>query len=556
MNEAPTSANSTIKYRKAIGHVYLREGRLQDAIHMFVSILRDEPHEVDTLVELGNLYLASGDGKTAARLFRTVQSLDVGYKAITNLIDLAANEQTSGLPEEADPAGTEATTRLLERLSGQPQQSSDHEMQSAYDMLQRVISSPNPGVEVAKYLNDIERLLPALLDLNIRQARTDGQHTVADALQTIRTQSKPDNPVTEGTPPRRVSSRRQAESAVRHRFRGHVLVLLPDRSHIPDRLAFMASSLRKGGAIVTFMEEFSNDAGVKPDLVVFSPPHLHPPLIQSMTVCSAKGIPILLDLDTDYENLPIFHPDYAMKGLGRQSSGKAYTTALVLANMITTPSRVLAENLRRAGYAAEVLPDSWDSQLVPNLKPVLPRSEIYIGWLGRSGLMEDFASVRRVVLRVLNEFENTRLVVIGNMQAYQLLEGVPTDRKIFLPENGPESRLVTLRQLDILLVPLNNHPFNNALPDSLLMEAGILGIPWIASPMPAFVEWKTGGLVAGSRDEWHTDLRQLIMDPQMRQNLGLEGKAAAAQRELNSFGPAWMAVIEYILADKSAKVVL
>jgi hypothetical protein len=55
------SQNSTLKFRKIMGRTYLHENRLEDAVDIFIGILRDDPDDVETLMELGDLCLAHAE---------------------------------------------------------------------------------------------------------------------------------------------------------------------------------------------------------------------------------------------------------------------------------------------------------------------------------------------------------------------------------------------------------------------------------------------------------------------------------------------------------------
>ncbi len=185
MIETSRTQNPNLKFRKTIARTYLRADRLKDAVEIFLGILQDAPDDVDTLLDLGNLYLASGSGKTAARLFRRVLELAPERTIIKKQLDLATNEEDSDLPEEPVSTDSEAIARLLQRLTGESEPILEREVVNAYEMLQKILTSPCPGDEVANSLDEIGKLLPALIELNIRQARADGKAAVAEALQNV-----------------------------------------------------------------------------------------------------------------------------------------------------------------------------------------------------------------------------------------------------------------------------------------------------------------------------------------------------------------------------------
>jgi glycosyltransferase involved in cell wall biosynthesis len=114
---------------------------------------------------------------------------------------------------------------------------------------------------------------------------------------------------------------------------------------------------------------------------------------------------------------------------------------------------------------------------------------------------------------------------------------------MYLPLVADEEFPYLLSQLDILLVPLRTLPYNLSLADTLLMEAGAKGIPWIASPIPSFRSWSTGGLISESPDEWHLNLRHLVVDAELRSKLGRAGKQAAKAREMSQLADLWLDLI-------------
>lgn len=166
--------------------------------------------------------------------------------------------------------------------------------------------------------------------------------------------------------------------------------------------------------------------------------------------------------------------------------------------------------------------------------------------LGRCapGHVDDVVQARRVIARIMREFPITQLVIAGDAKVYQLFEGLPEQRKLFLPPTSVEESPYTFAQIDVLFQPLRNIPFNRAISDRNLLEAGVRRIPWVASPMPAFVEWGEGGLLADNAESWFDELRRLAGSEELRQELGEKGYQKARLREMRSVGGEWLHVIE------------
>ncbi len=527
-----------LKVRKILGRTYLNENRLSDALDVFSKILNDYPDDVETLHILGNFYLASGDGKTAKKIYRCAQQLDPENKIFQRQIILAEEMSDTGL-EEPIPTDIPAIARLLQRLTGKAQAINENDIMRAADLLDKIINSESPAALVDRHLDEIDELLPALIELNIRQAYADGRPELADSLRSL--QHNIDYQlIAKGDEKSFLDQRNNLAASP---FNGNILFLLPDLEQKSNRMTLLQSALASLGCHVSENREYNPNRDSKPDVVITSNSHLNPSLLESMAALSIADVPIILDLDTDFEKQPISHPEYSTKGLGTYARSSAYASAISLAGAVTVPSIAQADSLKNQVENVCVIPDGWSNQNKLWHKDSPARNTLNIGWLGTSGQLEDLVFIRRFIIRIIREFQNTKIVIIGNPQAYRLFENLPENRRLYLPAVAPEEFPYQLSHVDILLAPLRNTPYNLSLPDTLLMEAGARGVPWIASSIPAFKRWHNGGVISESPDEWHLNLRHLITDNELRSRLGKDGRSAADTREMNRVGKLWLEVI-------------
>ncbi len=528
-----------LKIRKVLGKTYLNENRLADALDVFSRILEDYPEDVETLHILGNIYLASGDGRTAKTIYQRASQLEPQNEVFRRQILLA--DEMGGDDTESIPTDVSAVARLLQRLTGDSQPISETDILRAASLLERIVASDHPADLVAKHLDEIDQLLPALIELNIRQAQADGFTELAESLRHL--QNHVQNQITEryAEPPKSMQTAADG-------FKGSILFLLPqpEQRYASSRMALLKAALDSSGCSTLVRREYVAGLDSRPDVVVASNPHIEPSLLQSLSALSNAGVPILLDLDDDFEKQPISHGEYAAKGLGTSARSNAYTSAISMAQMVTVPSETQAESLRELAQRVSIIPDGWSHANKLWEKEPHPRGTFNIGWLGTSGQLEDLALIRRYVVRILREFSNTRVVIIGNPQAYRLFESLPENRRLYLPAAAHEELPYQLGQLDVLLVPLRNIPYNLSAPDTALMQAGARGIPWLASAVPAHRHWQKGGMISESLDEWHLNLRHLILDPDLRHKLGAQGRAAAATREMKQVVRLWLDCIQQI----------
>ncbi len=536
-----------LKVRKILGKTYLNENRLADALDVFSKILMDYPDDVETLHILGNFYLASGDGKTAKKIYLRAMQLDPENKVIQRQVNLAEEMGDTGL-EEPIPTDLPAVARLLQRLTGKAQVVSEADIVRAAELLEKIINSERPAELVAIHLDEIDDLLPALIELNIRQAYADGRPELAESLRGLQLNIDYQLTAKEGNS----ASVDTGNDSSNSRFNGNILFLLPDLEKKPSRVALLRSTLEAQGCCISEKREYIASRDARPDVVITSNPHLNPVLVDSLSLLSQSGVPIILDLDTDFEKQPISHPEYNTKGLGTRARSNAYTSAISLAKTVTVPSEVNANSLMSLVENVQAIPDGWSSQNKLWKKDSPLRNTINIGWVGTNAQLEDLIFIRRFIIRIIREFPNTRVVIIGNPQAYRLFENLPDNRRMYLPAVAHEEFPYLLSQVDILLVPLRSTPYNLSLPDTLLMEAGAKGIPWVASPIPSFQSWQKGGVISESLDEWHLNIRHLVMDEELRRRLGREGRSAAEAREMNQIGKIWLELINQVSRPEAA----
>ncbi len=554
-SQAPDSSSplspADLEARKALGKARLRENRIEDALRIYASILKDYPQDIDACLFIGDCYLAEGENDTALLMYNQALQIDPNHPAIQSRLRLArgAAYQPGQAAGQTLPNQASEVAKLLQRLTGRSTPISEAEVQRAARLLDEMIHQPHPARIVAARLNEIDELLPALLEVNIRQARSDGRPDVAEALenlmQNIQLQlgvlpSAANLPASEEAARPPAATLSAAATPKKEEPRPAYLFLTGQPGSEPCfRQAAAAQSLIELGFPAVVAEYAPKEKLSAFRGVVFRSPHRDPRLLELLAYCSAAHIPSVVDLDQDYEQMPVDHPDYAAAGLGTLERSRAFTTSMLLAGRVSASSAALAASLHSHSAQIQVIAEGWSQKNGLWTKPSPARRTIHIGWVGYPGQLEDVMTIRRVLVRVCREFSQVRLVAGGDPQVYQLFENMPDASRLFLPAVSPEDYPFMFSQVDILVVPLRNNAFNRAISDRRVLEAGVRGIPWVASPTPAFAAWKEGGLIAHSLDEWHTHLRQLVMDQQLRGALGEAGRSQAAGREAGQLGQRW-----------------
>jgi hypothetical protein len=340
------------------------------------------------------------------------------------------------------------------------------------------------------------------------------------------------------------------KSAPLARSGARVFLLKDSNGGLSERLDLAEAALGTLGCEIDTRSEYNPVRDQLPDVAIVNNPHLNPKALESLAALSASQVPIIVDLDDNFEQMPVSHPNYAKAGLTTQARYKAYNTAMVLADVITVNSEAVASSLSAKEFNVRIIPDGWlaENPFWHDLNS--QRSTINLGWISKAGQIEDLALIRRVITRIIREFSNTQILVIGDSQAYRLFETIPENRRNYLPLLSSQEYPYQLGQLDVLLVPLRNDPYHLSISDKILVEASAKGIPWISSPNISFVKWQAGGLIASTQEEWYIYLRQMVMNADIRQSFAQAGRIAAKSREASRVGELWLQVINGLIKTK------
>ena len=330
----------------------------------------------------------------------------------------------------------------------------------------------------------------------------------------------------------------------------NILFLYPASVEIPPRLSLSAEALSSKGCGTKILSDPSIESMEEFNLVYVHNPHMDFEILEAVAQLSDRGATIVVGLDADYEQMPVEHPDYEKMGLSTLPKAKAYKMALLLADQICVPSNNFATLLQNSGYRVKVIPDGWCKENDLWDKPSANRHTVNFGWIGLPCQLDDATPVRRIISRVLREFPQVQFVIGGDPEIYQMFDSLPESRRLFLPNVSYEDYPYLVSQIDVLLYPLRNNPYNRTLTDRWIMEAGIRRIPWIASPLPSVVAWSAGGLVANTLVDWHTHLRQLVLDHSLRKSLGSSGRLRAEEREMGKLSDFWYQMIWDLWREK------
>ncbi|MBN2589148.1 MAG: tetratricopeptide repeat protein [Sedimentisphaerales bacterium] len=305
----------------------------------------------------------------------------------------------------------------------------------------------------------------------------------------------------------------------------------PDDFSGSERYPSIAAFYAKKGIKVVREQVFATQHYDEYDELIFYSPNLSGQLVNSVNQCIHNKKKYNVDMDIDLHNLPADHPAYTQFGGGNPNAIKVINIIIGEANMVTTASSVLAERLTPLSKHVELALPSWNPKDPWWSRPNPARDTLNIGWMGSKTDIPNLFFILPSLHKFFQENTSSVWFSVGSEEAYDMFPELTEDRRRYLPPPTSESIAYMLTNFDILLVPSISNTFNLAKSDLPLLYASIRGIPWVASPLPSFIEWKAGGIIAENNDDWYKILKKLSDDPALRHELGAAGKKKAEERK-------------------------
>lgn len=196
-------------------------------------------------------------------------------------------------------------------------------------------------------------------------------------------------------------------------------------------------------------------------------------------------------------------------------------TSMNIADMVTTTTKHLQRRLKKHNENVVVLPnyldlETWD--LSPKHNNTSDR--IRIGWAGSITHLDDLQSIAPIIKKILDDFPNTELVLVGEPRAADIFEGYKVECMLGVPFEAWPKKLHSLR-LDIGIAPLRTTSFNQCKSNIKFLEYSIAKIPGVYSKIVYGynkIEPRRG-TIAYDDNQWYWGLRNYIYSENLRKDV-------------------------------------
>jgi glycosyltransferase involved in cell wall biosynthesis len=245
----------------------------------------------------------------------------------------------------------------------------------------------------------------------------------------------------------------------------------------------------------------------------------------------ARGIAVVVDMDDD---LSAVHPENAAYYCAREFDEYA-VKACNQASLVTATTEAVANRYAPHGRV----------RIIPNYVPesylkVPHRDSGLVGWGGALRCHpNDLNVLGESIANLVNEGHGFKVVGPkgGHARVLKLrheplaTDGVPM---AYWPTE--------LSKLGIGIAPLAPSEFNAAKSRLRPLEYSSLGVPWVASPTPDYQKFHAlgVGLLAHTPEEWEEQLRRLIADRYLRDELADAGREVAKENTIEGNAERWV----------------
>lgn len=254
----------------------------------------------------------------------------------------------------------------------------------------------------------------------------------------------------------------------------------------------------------------------------------------------AAGVGIVWDNDDDVLALPRWNPLYRRLGAtGRREIALGVNAMLRLADVVTTPSAVLAEQYRARGAR--------DVRVLENFLPAgflrvrrRKHDGVVIATVAGAEHHVDYERLRiaELLRALLDAHPDLRVLNVG------LGLGLPADRCEHVAVAPFEDLVAILAGADVGLAPLADIPWNRARSNVKLKEYAAGGLAWLASPVGPYLDMgeDQGGRLVPD-DGWHDAIERLIVDRGARRRLAKRGARWAKRQCVDGHAGDWEAAL-------------
>jgi len=248
----------------------------------------------------------------------------------------------------------------------------------------------------------------------------------------------------------------------------------------------------------------------------------------------SKSIPVIYHIDDDLLYIPESLGEEIQKRQGASEVIESRTYLLQNCDLIYASTEHLSNVLETRFPHQKVyfgIYATFREGLVKGPKP--SSDSVIIGYMGSKGHQNDLALVEDALVRLMNEIPNLRFEVFGTIKMPEKLEQFDGRVKSHRVNKNYFEFVEYLANLnwDLGLAPLENVDFNHCKAPTKYIEYTSTGIPVAATDIALYRNAAIEkGICLVRHENWYHELRRLIENPQLREDLVHIAQSHCAQK--------------------------
>lgn len=272
--------------------------------------------------------------------------------------------------------------------------------------------------------------------------------------------------------------------------------------------------------------------------------------------CQDRNIATVFEFDDNVFDIPRHNP--AAWFWRRKAIQRILRQELEMVDAITVSTRPLMDATK-----AEITDNDKVHLCMNHLHPAVWGKEVWgsilpygntctvIGWQGSTTHDTDFKMALPALTRLLDEFPKLLIRFFGSVPL-SIKDVIPEKRFQWTKGVPFEQYPSTLRfvNFDIGIAPVTDSFFNYSKSNIKWLEYSALGIPAVCSrvyPYAKSVEDGVTGYLASTTDEWYEKLRALVLDADLRKQIGQQAQAHVWQEwSYRTHAPKWAAALSAV----------
>lgn len=255
---------------------------------------------------------------------------------------------------------------------------------------------------------------------------------------------------------------------------------------------------------------------------------------------------LVYDLDDDYLHIDAESNPQAYAFWDRDTINRMLK-AVNLAHRVTVVSEALAEVMRDHHHDVVVVPNGLHAGWLAAPREYRDDRPVRIGWAGTQSTVHELPLAAKALNRILDykgPGGQPTLTCIGAPQAWIVKMGITHERVDGTGIIAGTDRYLTAcaEHFDIWVAPYRDIPFNASKFATKGLEAGMLGIPLVASAIRPYEEWiehGVNGFLVRQSHEWGRYLKRLVDDVDLRAKMGRAARAKASNYVMQGLALDW-----------------